>query len=272
MSKKLNKDSVSTKKSSKKPLGKKALVGIISGAVAVVLVIAATAFLFFSEPSRDDYLKAVRDTSRLSYAWRNMSIHFSGWNPVDSEYLLESRLSDLEADQKELGAAYKNLGSRAAIRKNGDLKEKYEALKDHVDTASENAKILQEAYEKIIPILIELNNNMPSGSLLSSRTIDKIGEAQKELEGLELEQKINKDYVDKVKEIYKRLEPAARDRKDGTMDFDSVRSFNSISREATSAENEWAKNIRNIGGDEDVLRKIADLHMALENKSDEGGW
>lgn len=239
------------------------LIGVIVG-VAVLIAAAIAGFILLSGPTKDDYKKSAATASDVVATYNGMSATYISTSATETE--IKNDLDTLKANRSKFDTQFAELATQKAISRDDEINKLYKAATDKkvkFDNA-QNAQI--EAYEKILPLVIKIDSTPSDASAYASM----ISTLRGDLQALQLNEQVNKDYIASLVRDLKKVEaliPTIVAGKEDYRKYDSkaTSDFYDTIDSLSNDDRDWKSNMDKLqsnGELRDDLNKLEDALFA----------
>lgn len=255
----------------KRGLSKGALWGIIGGIIGLLLIVGTIlAVVLLSGPSAEDYRKASAKMDELSSTYNEAGRDIMGGSSMSSatESEMEATANELKQAKEDINGLVDELGEMKAVAKDKEVKEKYDVLKKDMAGFNEAVVWAEEVFGQIAPAVVKMN--APGATSTPEKTLETFSDTRKALEGLNIENEVNKEYVDGLIVELRNIEDAIKDlleaNESGTSTSSARSKYLQSSSKVQTITREWQTNMREVSDKAEISDQINDLKRIIESK------
>lgn len=244
-------------------------IGLIIGAVVGVAVLIAAAiagFILLSGPTKDDYKKSAATASDAVASYNGMSATYISTSATETE--LKNDLSTLKTNRSKFDTQFAELATQKAISRDAEVNKLYKAATDK-KVRFDNALDAQiEAYEKILPLVIKMDSTTSDLSAYASM----ISTLRGDLQALQLNEQVNKDYINSLVRDLKKVEALIPTIVAGRADYRKYDSkatsdyYDTIDS-LRNDDRDWKSNMEKLQSDGELRDELNKLEDALVAKT-----
>jgi DNA-binding transcriptional regulator GbsR (MarR family) len=235
---------------------------LIIGAVVLVLIL-----VLGGGVSKTDYRDAQEAASDLRTSYSKLLSSYISTYATDAE--VKNDLDTIKTNRTKVSDGLKELGEMKAIKNDKEAKELYAKVTDEQTKLNSYLDVVVEYYEVIHPVLKLMNDTNASLSN-SENALSALEDYQDKLEGLNLKQKVNKDYIDEINSILPEFISAVKAY--ANMDYSNYDStlyqkVSDLSKKLTNADTDWKSNINKTQDEIELSDAFNDLGKYLTDKA-----
>lgn len=242
-------------------------IGIAAAAVVLVGGIIATVSLL--SVSRADYREAFDTASNVRSAYSDISmVSFISTSSTDTER--RNDLDKLEKARDRYNENVEALGELKAVRRDGKVRELYEAFEAKQEDFNAFLDAYVEVYDKILPAVSAIQSSYISSEDDAVAVISRWEVSFKNIDGLENEH--NKQLVEDITDVLGEYKDLAGQRDAWQDDFrlyDSrvAREYNDKATELSNTIRDWVSNMRKLSDDSSVHEELNALGSYLADQA-----
>lgn len=256
----------------KKGASKGLIFGIIGGVVALILLVVGVilALVVFGGPSKNDYASANVKLNEVKDSYNQLtSLEYVSTYGVTATSV-QTNLDKLKSIKSNVDTGVSELGKMRAMN-NKDVKASYNALEAKMPSFDTAMDTYIEVYDKIMPVVVKLDDATNSSSATSSSVMSAITATRQSLEVLNLQQEVNKTYAQGLISQIKILEDAASKylaMKAGTLAYDStiVSQYYAASSALTDLDKDWQSDLQKVADSGEIRDQLNNLGDVLYEK------
>ncbi|MGK2896029.1 MAG: hypothetical protein ACSLEY_00290 [Candidatus Saccharimonadales bacterium] len=250
-----------------KGLNKKLIIWVISGFVGLVLAIVALVLVVSSmSVSKADYETAYAAVSDVRDTYSDMGSIYVSTSSTKTE--IANDVDTLKKNKEKFDAQLEELGKLKAVNADTDIKADYATLKEKQTKFNEVMAVILESYDKLLPPISDFS----SGSTSADTIDEKVMALRQALDGVTLENDVNKTFVGKITTILAKLEPVIAKVQAGRADYkkydsDAVSEYYDLTGELSDAIRDWQSNIEKLTEDAEIVNEINTLGETITDKA-----
>lgn len=244
------------------------IIGIAAGAVVLLGGLIAAALLL-SGPTKDDYKKADAATQAMSSSYNEMGSVYISTSSTMTE--VNNGVNKIKSADEKFNTQFTDLKSMKAISGDKDINKLYQAAADKKVKFDAATNAALEAYDKIFPVVDEIDQRMSSTSDMNG-FLTVLSDVREKLEALSLNSQVNKDYVSALIRDIKKLEAVTPKVIAGKQDYTkydsaAVNDFYDIIDSLSNDDRDWKSNMEKLQSEGKMKDELNNLENALYEKS-----
>lgn len=226
---------------------------LLGGAIVAALMLLGV--------SQKDYQTAYDTVGDAKGAYSEMQGMYI--SPYSTETELENDISSFKTDFNRFNQSYTKLEGLKAIKNDREVSVVFDKLVAKKSRFDEGANTAIEAYEKVMPALLEIESGSSEASTLAS-----MSDARAKLADLELSHQVNKEVASSLSTQLKDLvDLATQLNSASSYDYQGYSDYYDLVDEMRDTITSWESDLQKLSDDTKLADELNDLSDILFNKA-----